>query len=117
MRACVARQGVNRASVWRGVVFSLCLAACPLLLRLFLLICVNRVCVHARVHFVVGRYEEIVNLLRKKLASKNFRVVFLTATLVETLVQNCGVRFHQALASERFMAELKDVVKVGTVPY
>ncbi len=57
-------------------------------------------------------------LLRKKINHKSFRVVFLAATLVETLVQNCGVRFHQALACEKFMNAMKDVVKVmiGAVP-
>jgi hypothetical protein len=53
-----------------------------------------------------------VRLLRKKIGHKNFRVVFLAATLVETLVQNCGVRFHQALASDKFMEEMKGVIKV-----
>ena len=53
-----------------------------------------------------------MRLLRKKIGHKNFRVVFLAATLVETLVQNCGVRFHQALASDKFMEEMKGVIKV-----
>ena len=53
-----------------------------------------------------------MRLLREKIGHKNFRVVFLAATLVETLVQNCGVRFHQALASDKFMEEMKGVIKV-----
>ena len=60
----------------------------------------------------MARFDEVVYLVRKRLSSKNFRVVFLAATLAETLVQNCGRRLHQALASERFMAEMADVVRV-----
>ncbi len=71
--------------------------------------------VHPHHAHSVARYEEIVRLLRKKIAHKSFRVVHLAATLVETLVQNCGVRFHQALASDKFMEAMKNVVKVSGV--
>lgn len=34
-------------------------------------------------------------------------------TLAETLVKNCGVELHRAMANEKFMKQMKNIVKVG----
>jgi hypothetical protein len=57
------------------------------------------------------RYEEVVYLLRKRIANKNFRVVYLAATLIETLIKNCGTRLQEALATDKVMDELRNVIK------
>lgn len=55
---------------------------------------------------------EVVDVLRRRLEVNSFRVQLLTLTLVETLVKNCGSRFHRALATEKYMNTMKAVVKV-----
>lgn len=59
------------------------------------------------------RLGEVVSVLRRRLETASFRVQFLVLTLVETLVQNCGIRFHRALANEKFLNQMKAVIKVS----
>jgi hypothetical protein len=51
-------------------------------------------------------------VLRNRLETGQFHSQYLTLVIVETLVKNCGSRVHRAIASERFMSQMKAVVKV-----
>lgn len=53
---------------------------------------------------------EIVFLMRRKLSSKNTKVLFLTLSLAETLVKNGGMRVHAAFGTDGFM---KDIAKIA----
>lgn len=59
------------------------------------------------------RLAELVNVLRYRLETGEFHSQYLTLVIVETLVKNCGPRVHRAIASERFMNQMKAVVKVS----
>ncbi len=56
-----------------------------------------------------------MEVLRERLSSSSFRVQYLVLVIVEALVKNCGPRFHRALACEKFMNQMKAVVKVRGV--
>ena len=49
---------------------------------------------------------------RKRLtgSSKNFHIINLTLTLIETTVKNCGVRLHLKIAQRDFLKDLTSVI-------
>lgn len=51
--------------------------------------------------------------IQLNLASSPPPQVFMALTLAETLVKNCGVELHRAMANEKFMKQMKNIVKVG----
>lgn len=61
--------------------------------------------------------KDAVRAIRKKLQNsigKNYIVVQLTLTILETCVKNCGRRFHQQIATKDFLLEL---IKILTPKY
>ena len=58
--------------------------------------------------FLVRRPKEAVAALKKRFsgAGKNFHIVNLTLTVLETCVKNCGHRFHVKIAQKDFLSEL-----------
>ena len=62
--------------------------------------------------WVVRRPKESVAALKKRLsgAGKNFHVVNLTLTVLETCVKNCGQRFHVKIAQKDFLSELVKII-------
>lgn len=62
--------------------------------------------------WVVRRPKESVAALKKRLsgAGKNFHVVSLTLTVLETCVKNCGHRFHVKIAQKDFLSELVKII-------
>ena len=49
---------------------------------------------------------------RKRLtgSSKNFHIINLTLTLIETTVKNCGLRLHTKIAQKDFLKDLMSVI-------
>lgn len=72
--------------------------------------CVDAVCVPCV--FLVFSPKEAVAALKKRFsgAGKNFHVVNLTLTVLETCVKNCGNRFHVKIAQRDFLSELVKVI-------
>jgi hypothetical protein len=60
----------------------------------------------------VARLREVVRHLRKRLQMKASRVVMNSLTLTETLVMNCHTRFHNEVATEKFMEAVARVARV-----
>ena len=69
----------------------------------------GELCVHS---CVACRPKEAVAALKKRFsgAGKNFHVVNLTLTVLETCVKNCGHRFHVKIAQKDFLSELVKVI-------
>lgn len=55
--------------------------------------------------------NEVVFLLRKKLGSGQPQIVFLTLTLIETLVKNCGTSVHVAINESSFINTMGKVAR------
>ena len=47
--------------------------------------------------------DEVLLLLRRKLTARQVKLVFLTLSLIETLVKNCGQNFHTCINKEPFI--------------
>lgn len=60
----------------------------------------------------VHRPKDSVAALKKRFsgAGKNFHVINLTLTVLETCVKNCGHRFHVKVAQKDFLSELVRVI-------
>jgi len=58
------------------------------------------------------RLREVVRHLRKRLQMKSSRVVMNSLTIAETLVMNCHTRFHQEIATDKFMEAVARVARV-----
>ena len=55
--------------------------------------------------------NEIVFVIRKKFSSSQPKVVFLSLTLIEALVKNCGHRIYTAVNQDSFLKELGKVTR------
>ncbi|XP_064406991.1 TOM1-like protein 2 [Halichondria panicea] len=62
--------------------------------------------------------KEAVAAIRKRLTgnSKNFHIINLTLTVLETCVKNCGIRFHSKIAQRDFLHDMMKVISVKNNP-
>lgn len=62
--------------------------------------------------------KDAVAAIRKRLtgSSKNFHIINLTLTVLETCVKNCGLRFHVKIAQREFLNDLLRVVQPKNNP-
>lgn len=56
--------------------------------------------------------KEVVELLRIKLLSSTSKKVYLTITLVDSLVKNCGTKIHVLVGEQMFMTTLSKISRV-----
>lgn len=56
--------------------------------------------------------KEIVELIRIRLLSNNSKKVYLTITLADALVKNCGTKIHVLIGDELFMKTLSKISRV-----
>lgn len=62
--------------------------------------------------FLAYSLNEVVFLLRRKLAHKTPQIVVLTLNLLGSLVNNCGEKFHSVLLNDRkFLRDLGNLAR------
>ncbi|KAL5473071.1 hypothetical protein EMCRGX_G027512 [Ephydatia muelleri] len=62
--------------------------------------------------------RDAVNAIRKRFtgSAKNFHIINLTLTVLETCVKNCGIRFHTKIAQKDFLSDLLKVINPKNAP-
>lgn len=62
--------------------------------------------------------KEAVAAIRRRLTgnAKNFHIINLTLTVLETCVKNCGIRFHTKIAQKDFLKDLMSVIYAKNNP-
>lgn len=62
--------------------------------------------------------KDAIAALRKRITSnlKNFHVINLSLTVLETASKNCGIRFHIRIAQKEFLQDLMKVISVKNNP-
>ncbi|KAI4331652.1 hypothetical protein MLD38_029817 [Melastoma candidum] len=61
-----------------------------------------------------GQARDILQAVKKRLQHKNPKVQFLTLTLLETMVKNCGDHVHHQIAERNILGEMVKIVKKKT---